>query len=170
MEFAHLAGESCHDAVSPVAPRRTRTCGPTRDFPAKPASGTARWPATRRATPPSCSACGFPGGNAIWRPWIRRSWRPVPEPSRPPRRWAEQAEAWQAITEELGVESQKSAYTSANSLGTGTVDRPSCRIAVAPVESDACRKHSAGAVAQLGERSVRNAEVEGSSPFRSTRL
>ena len=27
-----------------------------------------------------------------------------------------------------------------------------------------------GAVAQLGERSVRNAEVEGSIPFRSTRL
>ncbi len=28
---------------------------------------------------------------------------------------------------------------------------------------------SPGAVAQLGERGVRNAEVEGSTPFRSTR-
>ena len=29
--------------------------------------------------------------------------------------------------------------------------------------------HSSGDVAQLGERSVRNAEVEGSNPFVSTR-
>ncbi len=42
-----------------------------------------------------------------------------------------------------------------------------CKVRLTPIKR---RAEPPGAVAQLGERCVRNAEVEGSTPFRSTRL
>lgn len=45
-----------------------------------------------------------------------------------------------------------------------SIDREVFRIVLTVLES----RRSCGAVAQLGERRVRNAKVEGSIPFRST--
>ena len=50
------------------------------------------------------------------------------------------------------------------------LDNPACRFYNATSVAGISAARRFGAVAQLGERCVRNAEVEGSTPFRSTSI